>query len=240
MKKIAFIPARSGSKRVKDKNIRDFNGKPLIAHSIESALESSLFDSVICATDSQEYADIAISYGANVPFLRNNDSSDDNSPDISWVKYMLEKLKEERGEQYDIFSILRPTSPFRTASTIRRAWSTFKENEQKFDSLRAVEKTSQHPGKMWTIDNMHLNPLLPFYRNNVPWHSSQSCSLPEVYVQNASLEISHVKNVFEKNSITGNTIMAFLTIDFEGFDINTELDFSFGEYLAKMHQANTV
>ena len=240
MKKVAFIPARSGSKRVKDKNIRDFNGKPLIAHSIESALESSLFDSVICATDSQEYADIAMSYGANVPFLRNNDSSDDNSPDISWVKYMLEKLKEERGEKYDIFSILRPTSPFRTASTIRRAWSTFKENEQRFDSLRAVEKTSQHPGKMWTIDNMHLNPLLPFYRNNVPWHSSQSCSLPEVFVQNASLEISHVKNVFEKNTITGNTIMAFLTVDFEGFDINTELDFSFGEYLAKMHQATTV
>ena len=128
MKKVAFIPARSGSKRVKDKNIRDFNGKPLIAHSIESALESSLFDSVICATDSQEYADIAISYGASVPFLRNNDSSDDNSPDISWVKYMLEKLKEERCEEYDIFSILRPTSPFRKASTIRRAWSTFKEN----------------------------------------------------------------------------------------------------------------
>ena len=240
MKKVAFIPARSGSKRVKDKNIRDFNGKPLIAHSIESALESSLFDSVICATDSQEYADIAMSYGANVPFLRNNDSSDDNSPDISWVKYMLQKLKEERGEEYDIFSILRPTSPFRKASTIRRAWSTFKENEQRFDSLRAVEKTSQHPGKMWTIDNMHLNPLLPFYRNNVPWHSSQSCSLPEVFVQNASLEISHVKNVFEKNTITGNTIMAFLTVDFEGFDINTELDFSFGEYLAKMHQATTV
>ena len=182
------------------------------------------------------YADIARSYGASVPFLRSKDSSGDNSPDISWVKYMLEKLAKQKGEEYEIFSILRPTSPFRDAETIQRAWNTFKEKQQKFDSLRAVEKTSQHPGKMWTINNMHLNPLLPFYRDNVPWHSSQSCSLPEVYVQNASLEISQVRNVFEKNSITGNTIMAFLTIGLEGFDINTEIDFQFGEYLAKNNQ----
>ena len=161
MKKVAFIPARSGSKRVKDKNIREFNGKPLIAHSIQSALESSLFDSVICATDSEMYADIARSYGASVPFLRSKDSSGDNS-DISWVKYMLEKLAKEKGEEYEIFSILRPTSPFRDAETIQRAWNTFKEKQQKFDSLRAVEKTSQHPGKMWTINNMHLNPYSPF------------------------------------------------------------------------------
>ena len=124
MKKIAFIPARSGSKRIKDKNIYPLNGAPLIAYSIVSAIKSNIFDQVVCATDSKEYADIAISYGASVPFLREDNSSGDHSPDIMWVKYMLEGLAHQ-GMSYDYFSILRPTSPFRTAETIKRAWEKF-------------------------------------------------------------------------------------------------------------------
>lgn len=238
MKKIAFIPARSGSKRVKDKNIRIFNGKPLLAHSIESALEANIFDAVVCATDSIEYGEIAKQYGAEVPFLRQKESSGDHSTDYEWILYMLESLKNNFNREFELFSILRPTSPFRSSETILRAWKEFKDNTNKFDSIRAVEKCSQHPGKMWALRDKQLLPILPYTfpqknKNGIdtPWHSSQYCSLPEVFVQNASLEISLVSNIYEKKSISGAFIMGFETINHEGFDINNEIDFTFGEFL---------
>ena len=90
---VAFIPARSGSKRITDKNIKLLNGHPLMAYSIRAAIDSNVFDTVICATDCEEYADIAKFYGAKVPFLRPESISGDKSPDIEWVKLMLNTLK---------------------------------------------------------------------------------------------------------------------------------------------------
>lgn len=236
MKKIAFIPARSGSKRIKDKNIYQLNGAPLIAYSIISAIKSNIFDDVVCATDSKEYADIAISYGASVPFLREENSSGDHSPDIAWLKYMLLGLEYKR-MTYDYFSILRPTSPFRTAETIKRAWRKFTAFEHRCDSLRAVELCSQHPGKMWSLVDDYLLPIMPFSINTgvgddmTPMHSSQYASLPKVFVQNASLEISKTINIFEKNSISGVNILGFKTKDYEGFDINYPIDLMIAEQL---------
>jgi len=226
-KSVAFIPARSGSKRVKDKNIRSIDGHPLLAYSIISALESNIFDSVICATDSQEYADIALYYGADVPFLRPESISGDKSPDIDWVKLMLKNLKEI-GREYDIFSILRPTSPFRTSDEIKRAWEKFINNKE-CDSLRAVEKCKTHPGKMWTISNNRMFPILPFMDNKNPWHSSQYGALPEVYSQNASLEIAWTNIALLNNSIAGGSIIPFISSGLNGFDINEEQDWLLAE-----------
>ena len=89
---VAFIPARSGSKRVKNKNIKLLDGHPLMAYSIRAAIDSEVFDAVICATDSPEYAEVAKHYGAEVPFLRPSDISGDKSADIDWVKLMLTSL----------------------------------------------------------------------------------------------------------------------------------------------------
>src|SRR5918993_1436997 len=135
---VALIPARHGSKRVPGKNVRVVNGHPAIAYTIAPALESGVFESVIVSTDSEEVAAIARHYGADVPFLRPAQFSRDTSPDIEWVEHMLTELKR-RGRAWDCFSLLRPTSPFRTARTIRRAWATFAA-EEGVDSLRAVEK----------------------------------------------------------------------------------------------------
>ena len=120
----AIIPARGGSKRIPNKNVRAFAGMPMIAHSIKAAQLSGLFDRIIVTTDSEEIARIARHYGAEVPFLRPDALAGDRSPDIDWVAHTLQALRElER--PYECFSLLRPTSPFRTPETLQRAWAAF-------------------------------------------------------------------------------------------------------------------
>jgi CMP-N-acetylneuraminic acid synthetase len=232
---VALIPARSGSKRVPDKNIRSLAGHPLIAYSIAAALQSKIFKRVIVSTDSERYADIARHYGAEVPFLRPAEIAGDTSPDIEWVAYTLTQLRNN-GQDYEYFSILRPTSPFRLPDTIQRAWQEFLAQEG-VDSLRAVEKCQQHPGKMWVVRGNRMMPLLPNGPTEQPWHSSQYPSLPEVYVQNASLEIARAQVVFEQKTIAGNVLMPFFTNNFEGFDVNSNYDWNLAEHLVKTDQA---
>lgn len=232
---IALIPARSGSKRLKGKNIRPLQGHPLIAYTIAAAVESKVFKSVIVATDSEDYAEIGRHYGAEVPFLRPAETASDTSPDIEWIQYTLSRLKED-GREYDCFSILRPTSPFRQPETICRAWKAFCE-EGDVDSLRAVELAKQHPGKMWVVRDNRMMPLMPLNPEEPPWHSRQYQDLPAVYVQNASLEIAWTKVALEKNSIAGTTVMPFITEGNEGADVNTEHDWWHLEHLLKIGDA---
>ena len=150
---IAFIPARSGSKRVVDKNIKILNRHPLIAYTIQTAISSRVFDKVICATDSELYASIAEYYGAEVPFLRPNEISGDKSPDIEWVRWMLDELSR-RNMQFEAFSILRPTCPLRTPKSITEAWEIFS-SDKNADSIRAIQLCKEHPercGKLKEIE----------------------------------------------------------------------------------------
>ena len=232
---VALIPARAGSKRVPDKNIRRLGAHPLIAYTIAAALESGVFAAVVVSTDSPRYADIARHYGAEAPFLRPEGMAGDLSPDIEWVEYTLAELGAA-GRPFDCFSILRPTSPFRTAATIRRAWSEFSA-ETGLDSLRAVEKCKQHPGKMWVIRGRRMVPLLPLGPVAQPWHSSQYQALPEVYVQNASLEIAWTRVVTAGRTIAGEVVLPFLTQGSEGFDVNQPYDWQYAESLLVAGQA---
>ena len=225
---VGLIPARAGSKRVPDKNIRFLAGHPVMAYTIAAALESEVFSDVIVSTDSEQYAEIARYYGAEVPFLRPSELAGDVSPDIEWLEYTLKRLQEE-GRKYDCFSILRPTSPFRLPETIQRAWQACLK-EEGVDSLRAVEKCQQHPGKMWVVRRRRMVPLLPLGPSEQPWHSSQYQSLPEVYVQNASLEIAWARVVLKERTIAGNVLMPFLTQEYEGFDVNNPYDWNLAEY----------
>lgn len=236
MKKVAFIPARSGSKRVPDKNIKILNDHPLIAYTIRTAIDSEVFDDVIVATDSKQYAAISEYYGAEVPFLRSNEISGSKSPDIDWVAWMLTTLKSS-GREYDIFSILRPTSPFRTSETIQRAWNVFESNKDA-DSLRAIEKCKQHPAKMWAVNGKRMLPILPFSNGSIPWHSSQYSALPEIYVQNASLEIAWTRIPLEQNSIAGEKIIPFISEGLEGFDINDPTDWMLAQNLLSSGQTS--
>ena len=226
---VALIPARRGSKRVTGKNIRPLHGHPLIAYTIAAALDSGVCDRVIVSTDSEEIAGIARHYGADVPFLRPDAMASDRSPDIEWLEYTIEKLAQS-GVTFDCVALLRPTSPFRTADTIRRAWQSFLA-DRAVDSLRAVEKCHEHPGKMWVIRGERLLPIMPFGPASQPWHSTPYQALPEIYVQNASLEIAWTRVVRDTRSIAGETILPFLTGEAEGFDINNEQDWIIAEHM---------
>jgi CMP-N-acetylneuraminic acid synthetase len=226
---VGLIPARTGSKRVPDKNIRPLAGHPVMAYTIAAALESDVFSDIIISTDYEQYAEIARHYGAEVPFLRPAEIAGDVSPDIEWLEYTLKRL-QGTGREYDCFSILRPTSPFRLPKTIQRAWRAFLA-EDGVDSLRAVEKCQQHPGKMWVVRGKRMTPLLPLSPPEQPWHSSQYQSLPEVYVQNASLEIAWTRVVLQERTIAGTVVMPFLTEKYEGFDVNNSYDWKLAEHL---------
>lgn len=225
---VALIPARSGSKRVKDKNIRLLGGLPLIAHTIGAAIRSGMFTDVVVSTDSNEYAEIAKRYGASVPFLRPVEMSAGDSLDIEWVTHALVELNVTL--DISAFSILRPTNPFRSEGTIEKACRNF-DSTPNIDSLRAVEPCKQHPGKMWVGRGRLMAPLLPYSNSNTPWHDTPYQSLPRVYAQNASLEIALNSVVFETHTISGYRVMPWFMEGYEGFDINTEEDFRFAEYL---------
>lgn len=233
---VALIPARSGSKRVPDKNIRALAGHPVLAYSIQAAVQSGIFGAVIVSTDSEQYAVVARKYGAEVPFLRPVAMGGDLSPDIEWVDHALTELRA-RGREFDCFSILRPTSPFRLPETIRRAWGCFL-SDPGVDSLRAVEKCHEHPGKMWVVRGNRMLPLLPMRPKELPWHSSPYQLLPEVYVQNASLEIAWTRVVFEGHTIAGEAVMPFFSEGYEGFDVNRPYDWAYAEELIRTGQAS--
>ena len=120
--------------------------------------------------------------------------------------------------------------------TIRRAWDEFLA-EEGVDSLRAVEKCEQHPGKMWVIRGRRMTPLLPLSPVELAWHSTQYAALPEVFVQNASLEIAWTRVVAETRSIAGHVIMPFLTHGTEGLDVNNESDWWRANFLLERGEA---
>jgi CMP-N-acetylneuraminic acid synthetase len=226
---VALIPARHGSKRVPGKNTRRLGDHPLIAYTIAPAIASGVFESVIVSTDSEETAAIARHYDAEVPCLRPPEFAGETSPDIEWVEHTLAELRR-RGRAWDCFSLLRPTSPFRTAATIRRAWASFVA-QQGVDSLRAVEKCREHPGKMWIVEGDRMRPLLPGAPPGRPWHSTPYQALPPVYVQNASLEIAWTRVVFDARTIAGDVLVPFFTEGYEGYDINDTHDWLIAERL---------
>lgn len=220
---VALIPARSGSKRILDKNIKDFFGHPLLAYTIRAAIDSKVFKHVYVSTDSHQYMKIAADYGV-IPIRRPQWFAQDNSTDWAWVCHAL------MGAQCDSFAILRPTNPFRTADTIRRAWETFQKCG--CPSMRGVEKVKQHPHKMWrwSENKTQLIPVLAPILSG--FYNQPTQALCEVFAQNASMDMGLIE-VLETGQITGKKIYPFFTEGYEGFDINTPEDWILAEELVK-------
>jgi CMP-N,N'-diacetyllegionaminic acid synthase len=232
---VALIPARAGSQRVPGKNIRPLAGHPLLAYAIAGARESGLFDAIVVSTDSDEIAAVARHYGAEVPWLRPAAMAASTSPDIEWVRFTLERLAHE-GRSFDLFSILRPTSPFRRGTAIRQAWDQLLAVEGA-DSIRAVELCKQHPGKMWIVQGTLMRPLLP-QGDGVPLHSTQYAALPQVYVQNSSLEIAWTRVALrEGGDIAGERVVAFLSDPATGFSIDYPEDWEAAERMMASGEA---
>ena len=154
---VALIGARSGSERVPGKNVRRLARHPLLAYAIETARQAGVFERIVVSTDSEEIAKVARWYGADVPCLRPDEYATATSPDIEWIAWTLPRLEE----RYDLFAIVRATNPFRGPDTVRRGLEQLLATPEA-DSIRAVERVKQHPGKMWelTIDGRTMLPLL--------------------------------------------------------------------------------
>ena len=120
MKIVAIITARGGSKRIPKKNIKEFCGKPIIAYSIEAALQSGMFDEVMVSTDSQEIAEIAQSYGAEIPFMRSDENANDMADTTDVLKEVLDRYRQQ-GKYYDEFCCIYPTAPFVTAQKLQES-----------------------------------------------------------------------------------------------------------------------
>jgi CMP-N-acetylneuraminic acid synthetase len=218
---VAFVPARSGSERVPHKNVRPLAGHPLLAYAIATAVESGRFERVVVSTDSEEIADVARWYGADVPFLRPAEFATATSPDIEWLAYTLERLDE----RYELFALVRATNPFRGPDVVRRGLEQLLATPEA-DSLRAVELVKQHPGKMWLLsgDGRTMSPLLDQSELDVAWHAGQYQALPPVYSQNSALEIAWTRVVTETGTREGSVLAPFLTQGLEGFNVDDEDD----------------
>jgi CMP-N,N'-diacetyllegionaminic acid synthase len=227
---VAFVPARSGSERVPHKNIRPLAGHPLLAYAIETALQSGAFERVVVSTDSEEIAEVARWYGADVPFLRPPEYATATSPDIEWLAYTLEHL----GDRFDLFALVRATNPFRGPDAVRRALEQLLATPEA-DSLRAVELVKQHPGKMWRLaeDGRTMQPILDQSHLDVAWHAGQYQALPQVFVQNSALEIAWTRVVTDTGTREGRVLAPFLTQGLEGFNVDDEEDWERAERLVE-------
>lgn len=230
MEVLAIIPARSGSKRVKNKNIRTLGGKPVIAYTIEAALQSKLITRVVVSTDSAEIASIAAKYGAEVPFLRPKKLSGPYSTEFEYHEHMLNGLAKEYGYKPDIIVNLYPTTPFRKPVTIDRAVQLFQKSK-KADSLRSLRPCQEHPHKMWvpTEEKDLVVPLIK--KKDSAAHTLSYQLLPKVYIQNASIYITRPETLKKFGNTVGKKVVKFEMDEIESVDINTPLDFEFAEYI---------
>lgn len=219
-----LIPARVGSVRIPGKNTKLLGGKPLIQWTIEAAQGANVVN-IIVSTNGGSARGVALDHHCRIHH-RKPEHATAGSPDIEWVLDVLPMVNTP------YIAICRPTSPFRTASTIRRCYAAFLGSGA--DSIRAVTRVMHpHPAKMWQLDGKLMRPVMAgCHPDGTPYHSSPTQSLPEVFVQNASLEMTSVANVHATKTISGIRIAPFFTDDREGFDLNTEADWREAERIA--------
>lgn len=160
MKNLAIIPARGGSKRIPRKNIRDFLGKPIIAYSIETALESNLFDEIMVSTDDAEIAEVAKKYGAKVPFMRSIEMADDYAT-LSDVVEEVKETYQEKEKSFDNICCILPTAPFVNASILKKGFSLLSENN--VDSVRPIVRFSYPIQRAVKMKNGLLEMFNPEY-----------------------------------------------------------------------------
>ena len=218
---LAIIPARAGSKGIKDKNIIDLNGKPLIAHSIEVGLKSKYINKVVVSTDGEEIAKVAKEYGAQVPFLRPKYLASDTAKTIDSVIHCIEMLKRQ-GEEYDYMVLLQPTQPLRQAWHIDEAIELILEKDE--EALVSVSKVKDHPILMRTIDSNG-------YAINLLEGSStkRRQEFPDFYKVNGAIYINKInENLNNDTSLNDNKLVYVMDEKYD-VDIDEMLDLQIAE-----------
>lgn len=223
MKTLGIITARSGSKGVKDKNIKVLNGKELIAYTIEAAISSKCFDTVMVSTDSDKYKEVSLKYGAEVPFLRSKRAATDEASTKDVVIEVLNNYKK-RGEMYDRFMILQPTSPLRTFKNIQEAIGLY--DGLNADGIVSVCETEHSP--LWCNVLTKNKSLKGFLENN---NNYRRQNLETYYRLNGAIYLYNTRYYLENDDVYGENVFAYIMKKEESVDIDTQLDFDFAEFL---------
>ncbi len=225
-KVIAIIPARAGSKGVLNKNIKSLNGKPLISYTIEEAKKSKFIDKLIVSTDSKEIADISLSQGASVPFIRPSELSTDSSLTFDVIKHTMNFLKD-KDEHYDIIVLLQPTTPFRKVESIDKAILTLKKSNKYTSVVSVIDVEGNHPLRMKKIEGDYLiNYIEQGFENMNPRNE-----LPKVYIRSGAIYAILTKNFYEEQSLVSNLCSPIILDKIETINIDSPLDFKFCEFI---------
>jgi len=209
MKILGLIPARGGSKSIPKKSILNLAGFPMLAYSVAAGKTSKLIDRVIVSTDSPEIAEVGRKYGADVPFLRPSEYARDNSPDIEYVRHVIEWLRDNEHSVPDLIVQLRPTTPFRDPTVIDSAISRLCRHSDA-SSLRSAHPASESPFKWFLLGEDGLFRSLKDGCSNDAANLPRQ-SFPDVYIPNGYVDIIRTKNVLEQNVLYGDTMLGFVT-----------------------------
>lgn len=228
---LTLIPARGGSKSIPRKNIRPFAGHPLIAYSIAAGLCAETVTRVIVSTDDDEIAAVARRYGAETPFLRPDEYSQDNTPDLPVFQHALNWLEEHDGYRPEIVVHLRPTSPFRRISHIDEAVYRLMARPEA-DAVRTVCVPFQNPFKMWRIEpDGFMRPLgVELGISHEPYNQPRQM-LPEVYWQTGYVDVAWSDTILVKDSMTGERILPLIIDPSQWIDIDSADDWRRAERL---------
>ena len=213
MRRLAIITARSGSKGLKDKNIIDLWGKPLMAYSIEASIKSNLFCRVIVTTDSEKYGKIAEQYGAEALY-RGEELSNDTASSFMVIKDVLEKA----GESFDYFMLLQPTSPMRNSDHIKEAVSLFDSNISAFDYLVSVKK-SECPSSQ--IRPVGSDGSMKHFVNETGYRRQNY----DEYTPNGAIYIAKPGKYLIDQDFYGAKSLAYKMANVDSIDIDDEIDY---------------
>lgn len=220
-KVLAFIPARGGSKGIKNKNIYEIHNKPLIAYSIDAARNSKYVDDIIVSTDSENIKSVALEYGADVPFLRPSKLATDTATTLDAVLHCVNYLKET-GKEYDYFLLLQPTSPLRSVDDIDAALEKFVACGEK--GLASISEVVDHPVLIRkTVDGESMEKLLPLNS------TVRRQDMPNFYRINGSIYINLIENINGQTSFNDNTVY-YLMEKSHSVDIDDYADIELVKY----------
>lgn len=220
---VGIIPARGGSKTVPGKNIKLLGGYPLIAYSIIASKLSSKIQRTIVSTDSQEFADIALSYGAEVPFLRPSELATDASPDIEFIRHALEWFQSNEGYYPEYLVHLRPTTPLRDPDLIDAAIDKIVQHREA-TALRSVHQTADSAYKFLGIKDGFLTGLFPD-DPRPEYYNLPRQMFPPTYYPNGYVDIIKSQTVRNLGSLHGPKILPFITPDVGELDRPEDFDF---------------
>ena len=231
---LVIIPARGGSKGVLGKNIKPLAGKPLIAWTIEVALQSALVDRVIVSTDDEKIAAVAKEYGAEVPFMRPAEISGDLATDVEFIEHTLDYLENQESYVPDIILRLPPTSPLRTVEHVDAGIKTLVDTSGA-DAARPIVESPKHPYKFWTIDDEDPLFLRPFLDSEFTGfaepHNMPRQLFPKVYMHTGAMDVVWVKTIREQRSTSGKKLAHFAMSIESASNIDHSIDFDIAEVL---------